>query len=172
MIGGHAGIVHAGDRQADDDAADDGGNAGGMAGRGDEAGSGAGHGNEQRGDRQHRIEGDGRARVVSQHGDEMRAPDRRSGADGGQEMPADLLQAGGLMSAQEKPDRRPGTGAADQRGDKHQPEVVLHCHTRDDAHHDRDAFLALAEVPGLLHRSICRPATVRERPTCHVRAGV
>ena len=96
-----------------------------MAGRDGEAGTGAGHGEEQRRDRQHRIEGR-RARPGGKPSMATKCvvPDRGPGADRGQEMPADALQAGGREPA-EQPDRHPATGAADQRGDKHQPEVVL-----------------------------------------------
>ncbi len=129
VVGHHAGIMHGRDRQPDDASAPFRRQTAAFVQGKAEARPGSNHGDDQRDHGECRIEGDRRAGLIGQHGDEMRAPDRGTSGDSGQEQPSPHLHAGGFPGAVEETDRHPAAGDAHQRRQQDEPQIML----RDDA---------------------------------------
>ncbi len=134
MIGCHARVVHEGNAQTDDGAAKLRRELRIVERAKPEAQSTSNDGNEQGDHGQDRIEHDRSRHLVGQHGDEMRAPDRRPRGNRRQDAPTVHLNTRANAGPGKKSECNPRSSNTDNGRKSHEPKVVLGEKARDDAH--------------------------------------
>ncbi len=121
----HAGVVHAGDTASDDGAAERRAPARRRIHGDREAGAGDDRREQQRQRRQPDPVGDRYARLVGQHGDEVRRPDSASGGGASQRQPGGAHPPLRCRGATEQADRGQAGEKTHDPGEDHQAPVML-----------------------------------------------